>query len=156
MGARYRIEDEPRPAGLAGGAVSPVWPLLSLMLGGAWAAWPWFAINGMAIGSATRIRELLWLAGGVIGSAAIGLAIIALTNRGTIDGASLPYVGLLLQAWKLAVAYGVFTIQSRSHQLHEHYGGVSRNGIGILILAALLRGRVVKLVDLDLWILVVA
>jgi len=41
----YRIADEPRPGALSQLAVNPLWPLLAVMLGGTWIAWPWFALN---------------------------------------------------------------------------------------------------------------
>ena len=41
-------------------AVSPLWPMLGVMFGGAWLSWSWFALNSFAIGSASRKREI-WL-----------------------------------------------------------------------------------------------
>ena len=54
----YEIIDEPAPSTLTRFAVSPMFPLLAFMLGGAWLGWAWIAFNGYAFGSATRRREL--------------------------------------------------------------------------------------------------
>ena len=57
MRGGYAIADEPEASRLAHLTVRPSMPLLALMLGGAWIAWPWFALNAYAMGSPTRRRE---------------------------------------------------------------------------------------------------
>ena len=54
MSRAYHIADEPAASPLSKYAVSPLWPMLAVMFGGAWLAWPWFAVNAFAIGSASR------------------------------------------------------------------------------------------------------
>ena len=77
----YRIEDEPQPGAMAQVAVDPLWPLLGLMFVGAWFSWPWFVVNGFAVGSPTRWRELAWVIGGFVVSAAIILGIFYVMDQ---------------------------------------------------------------------------
>jgi len=70
----YRIIDEPRPGPLAQIAVNPVWPFLSVMMAGGWLAWPWFALNAFAIGSARKRAEALTVLGATLAAGALALA----------------------------------------------------------------------------------
>jgi hypothetical protein len=131
VGATYRIADEPVPGRLASLAVSPFWPLLSVMLAGSWLALPWFAVNSAAIGSATRRREWAWLAGGAVVSAALGWALLV----ADISLRGFRYALVALVAWRLAVTYRVFSLQQPAFELHRHFGGAARNGL-LLVVAA--------------------
>ena len=86
--ALYRIEDEPRPGALAHLVVSPMPILLAAMLGGPWLAWPWFVLNGIALGSPTLRRELAVVAVGVAGAAAITAATVTLIGGGVVEDAT--------------------------------------------------------------------
>lgn len=131
MAATYQIEDEPRPGPMAHTAVRPLWPLFALMFGGAWIAWPWFLWNGRVVGSPTWRRELAWVAGGALGVLAFGLSLDRISG---LTEKHLPYALLLLTLLKIGVSYAVFSLQARTFQIYEHYGGVVRNGaIGVLL-----------------------
>ena len=138
MAATYQIIDEPQPSALDRLAVNPVWPLLAIMFAGAWLAWPWSALNGFAIGSPTRRRELLLAAGGFAGNAAIifGLSQLA----GVVSQATMSYLVVGLTVWKLAVSYWLYTLQARAFHLWEHFGGQPKNGILVVIAAAFVTG----------------
>lgn len=141
MSAAYRIDDEPRPSKLAHLAVKPLWPLLGLMLAGSWLAWPWFALNSMAVGSPTARKELAWLAAAVVGSLLLIAAILYLDNQHVlVDNRQAKYALLTLTLWKLGTGYAIFTLQSRTLELYEYYGGILRNGL-IVVLAAAFFGR---------------
>lgn len=130
----YQIADEPRPGTLARFAVNPVFPLLALMLGGVWIAWPWFLLNGIAVGSPTLRREIVWLAGGLMALIAITIAILASADAGLITGVGLRYAFLVLVVAKIATAYAVYVLQSRTIEIYQYYGGVLNNGFwGLLI-----------------------
>lgn len=151
----YRIVDDPAPSGLAAVAVNPLWPLLSMMLCGAWLALPWFAVNGLALGSPTQRREIGLAVAGAIGAVAIAFALIAAYEAGLISRSGVPYAVIVIVVWKLAIAYALFMRQNRALQLHEHYGGRVRNGAFVVVAGMLLlRGRVLGLFDHDLWLLV--
>ena len=153
----YRIVDDPAPSGLVAVAVNPFWPLLSMMLCGAWLALPWFAVNGLAHGSPTRRREIGLVVAGAIGAVAIAFPLIAAYEAGLIYRSAVPYAVIVLVVWKLAIAYALFMPQSRALQLHEHYGGRVRNGAFVLVAGLLLlRGRVLGLYDDYLWLLLVS
>lgn len=137
----YRIEDEPQPGRLAQAAVNPVWPLLAVMFGGAALSWPWFALNGFAVGSPHRRRELAWAAGGFAGNVAIVVGIVFLANAGILAGLGVRYALVGLTVWKLAVSYWLYTVQSRSFGLYRHYGGPVRNGALVIFAAFFLRPR---------------
>lgn len=139
MDKTYRIQDEPRPSRLAQFATHPLWPLLGMMIGGVWLGWTWFVFNAFAVGSPTRWRELAWIIGGLMISAAIILVISYLDHLGHLkDEATVKYALLVLTVWRLGVGYVVFTLQARTIEIYEYYGGVLRNGLIVFLLGAFL------------------
>ncbi|MEM7352080.1 MAG: hypothetical protein AAF657_14870 [Acidobacteriota bacterium] len=146
----YRIEDEPQPGAWTHLVVDPMWPLLAVMFGGAFISWPWFAINGFAVGSPTRRRELALAAGGFVGSFLIMIVILALAGQGVFGEVGVRYALISLTVWKLAMSYWLYVLQSRSFSLYEHFGGTVRNGLVVVFLAYFLRGRVAEAVP-TLW-----
>jgi hypothetical protein len=152
MDATYRIQDEPSPSGLSHLVVNPMWPLLAVMLAGAWLSLPWFALNSFALGSATRRRE--WVLAGV----ALPITFLLLTGmellraNGVVPQGATPYLEVGLSVWKLTVAYILFTLQQRSFALHEYFGGAVRNGMGVLLAGTLFgRGAVSRLLGSGRW-----
>ncbi len=131
----YRIADEPRPGGLAQIAVNPVWPLFAIMFAGPWLAWPWFVLNGMAVGSPTLRREAITAAAGFAGTAAILIGIDAAFDSGMLFRAGVQYAMLGLTVWKLGVSYWLFSIQSRTFGIYEYYGGAVKNGMLVVVIA---------------------
>lgn len=149
--AAYRIEDEPRPGALSHLAVRPLWPLFAFMFGGAWISWPWLAWNGWIVGSPTRRREIAWLAGGAVVLLALGIAAVQLVARRVVGDGALPYLRLGFLLWKLGVTYAVYSLQSRTFQIYEHYGGTVRNGLLAVFLAYWGRTWIQGHVSLGLW-----
>jgi hypothetical protein len=142
--ARYHIADEPRPGRLQTMAVNPFWPLLGLMLGGPWLAWPWFALNGFAVGSPTRRRELAIVALAVLGSAALVGGLIAASAGLALTGVWVKFGLLALTIFKLGMGYVLFTTQSRSFGLYAYYGGPVQNGVAGILLGIFLDDFVTK------------
>lgn len=138
----YRIEDEPRPSALSHLTVRPFWPLLGWMFGGTWIAWPWFMVNGVAMGSPTLGREI-----GLIFVGALGIVGIFAGGVGVLDAFGLDdvtgirFIALAVTLWKLAVSYFLHGWQARTFSLYEHYGGRVRNGVIVVIAAAVLQQR---------------
>lgn len=157
--SRYRIDDEPRPGTLARFAVSPFWPLLGLMMGGAWLGLPWFLFNSVAVGSPTRTRETLLVAASFVGSVLIGLLLIWLVKSGFIGTeAGVQYALLVLLIWKLAIGYVLYIQQNATVELYQYYGGVL-NKYGVLVVLAgafYVRKLVLGLVPAELWFLVMS
>jgi hypothetical protein len=139
MGPTYVIVDEPRRSSLAHLAVRPYFPLLALMLGGAWIGWPWFAINAFALGSATRVKDTVLCTAAVIGSAAMVITLGTLHVLGVLGNGALPYSWLAITVWKLGVGYWLYESQQRTAALREHFGPTLRNGLGVVIVSALVR-----------------
>jgi len=155
MPSGYVIADEPRPSPLRQASVNPMWPLLGLMLGGPWLAWPWFLLNGLAIGSATRRREGVLVALALFGSLGLAVGITALFGAKVLGGTSLKFALLGLLLWKLAMAYLLYTVQARSFAIYEYYSGAVWNGgLIVAIAASALRPRVLALLGGGLWTLV--
>ena len=149
----YRILDEPRPGPLSHLIVNPFWPLLSLMLGGAWIAWPWFALNAVALGSASLRRELLLIAGAMSTAALTVFATLWIARAiGAADAVS-PYARIALFVGKVSFAYALHLRQSSGLALYEYFGGRARNAIGVVITAALGRSYVLDRLATDdyLW-----
>lgn len=145
--ATYELIDEPKPGALAKLAVRPIWPLLAVMLGGAWVSWPWFVLNGFAVGSPTRRRELLWALAGPAGCFALIVLLGILGSREIVTGLGLRYLSISIVVFKLYVTYMLFTLQSRSFSLYEYFGGEVRSGLLPLIAATLLRSRILEPLD---------
>lgn len=132
-GSRYVIADEPQPTALQQWVVDPFWPFLGLMLGGLWLALPWYVFNGIALGSPTRRREWLALACALFGSVLLLVLILHAVRVGWISGIWIQLTLLSLTAVKLAMGFVVYLQQSRSFELWQHFGGVPRNPLLIVI-----------------------
>jgi hypothetical protein len=154
--AAYRIQDEPAPSGLGHLIANPVFPLLSVMLAGAWLALPWFVFNSFALGSPTRRKELLLAVAAPLGMMALFLGLGLVYVLLDLSKGSLPYLQVLLVVWKLAVAYWLFDLQKRSFALHEYFGGRVRNGLPVMAAGFLLKGAVLKAFGGSGWWLMVA
>ncbi|HEX3758562.1 MAG TPA: hypothetical protein VHW23_07630 [Kofleriaceae bacterium] len=153
----YQIADEPVETSLRSYVVRPSMPLLAIMLGGAWLAWPWFAFNAIAMGSPTRRKEIALCAAAFAGTAALGAIVIALFNAGLLpDGAPVRLAVLGVVTFKVAITYHISAVQSRTFHVYEYYGGRVRDPRRLLGAAYLLRGLVIGLVDHPLWEIIVA
>jgi hypothetical protein len=134
----YHIPDEPRPGGLAHVTVNPFWPMLCVMFVGAGMSWTWFLLNGIAMGSPTRKRELALAVGGLFGNLVLLIGVGETYDRLGIDGKLiLPYLWLVVLVWKLGVSYVLYMLQAGSFGIYEYYGGNVQNGWIGLILAYL-------------------
>lgn len=140
---QYRIPDEPLPSRWQHLAVRPIWPLLSLMLAGSWLSWPWLVINGKAMGSPTIRKELLLCLAGLLVGAAYAYAVVRLVADGVVESEFLiELLVFALSMWRLAIAYWVMVLQSRTFDIYEHFGGRVRSGLWVLLGGMLLRGSV--------------
>jgi hypothetical protein len=152
----YRILDEPRPGRLAQLAVDPMWPLFGFMFGGAAFAWAWFVVNGLALGSPTQRREGALVAAGVAGVFALGLGLFWLIGAGHLPQGGVAYALLAVTVWKLGVSYWLYTLQSRSFDLYEYYGGAVRNGVVFVFVGVFAQRSLLELSDHGLWKLLVS
>ncbi len=121
----YRIIDEPAPSALSRLAVNPFWIVLAGMLLSRWQALAlmWFVVNGFALNSPTKLREIIWA------GAALGLA---LAVRGPLPGllhgsigrdafaAYWPYIHILIIAMLLTAVYRLYLYQFGSYQLFRY------------------------------------
>ncbi|HYO67407.1 MAG TPA: hypothetical protein VEU33_15125 [Archangium sp.] len=142
MSATYRIQDEPRPGAMGHLVVNPVFPLLSLMMGGAWLGVPWFIFNGFAMGSTTRRKETVLAVLVVPVTLLLYVLIGTLVKLEVLPRAAVPYAGVGITVWKLAVGYVLFNLQQRNFALHEYYGGVVRNGALVLVASIFIGPRI--------------
>lgn len=135
MATPYHIPDEPRPGGLAHVTVNPFWPLLGVMLVGAAISWAWFVLNGFAMGSPTRKRELGFALGGLVGNAVLLIGAVNVASSLGVNGeTALPYLLLIPVVWKLGVSYVLYMLQAGSFGIYEYYGGAVQNGwIGLIL-----------------------
>ena len=152
----YVICDEPRPSPLRDYVVRPSAPLLAMMLGGAWLAWPWFIVNSIALGSPTRRREIAMVLIAIAGSALLAVTAIALVDAGVIHTETQARLaGLVIRTWKLGMACWLVTLQARTFHVYEYYGGTVRSARPVLIAGLFLRGIVVGLLDSPIWRIIV-
>jgi len=147
MSSSYRISDEPTPSQLAKFAVNPLWPFLAVMLGGVWLSWSWFAFNAMAVGSPTVRREIIWIIAGLTVSVLLVMVIFYLEAIGILNSpAKVQYALLVLTAWQLGVTYALYTLQSRTIQIYEYFGGTLRNGLIVVIVAMVFRKSILAII----------
>jgi hypothetical protein len=151
VAASYHIADEPRPGRLQAVAVNPFWPLLGLMLGGAWLAWPWFVLNSFAVGSPTRRRELALVAAALVGSLVLAAGLVVLANAQILQGTALKLAVVSLQLLKLGVAYLLYAAQARGFGLYEYYGGAVQNGAVGAVAGLLLDPYVTRAMSPWIW-----
>jgi hypothetical protein len=142
MSATYRIQDEPRPGAMGHLVVNPVFPLLSLMMGGTWLGVPWFIFNGFAMGSTSRRKETVLAVLVVPVTLLLFMLLGTLVKLEVMTQASVPYAGVGITVWKLAVGYALFNLQQRNFALHEYYGGVVRNGALVLVASIFIGPRI--------------
>jgi hypothetical protein len=142
--ASYRILDEPGPSALGHLVVHPMWPLLSIMFAGAWLSIPWFIVNGIALGSHSRLKELAVAVGGLVGVVALGFGLEQLHWRLELAQGAIPYLRLVVVLWKLGITYWLFNLQKNTFALHEYFSGKVRNGMLVVAAGFLLRGTVLK------------
>lgn len=153
MRGGYAIADEPEASRLAHLTVRPSMPLLALMLGGAWIAWPWFALNAYAMGSPTRRRELALAIAGFLGGVVLAALVVGLHAGEIIDTRVARYLVIGVIVFKLGGGYVIHALQSRTFAVYEHFGGAVRSGRMVLIGSLIV--RVMILVGLgDFWSLV--
>ena len=115
--------------------VNPFWPLLCVMFVGAGMSWTWFVLNGIAMGSPTRKRELGIAIGGLLGNVVLLLGVSGTYENLGVDGElALPYLLLVAVVWKLGVSYVLYTLQAGSFGIYEYYEGTVQNGWFGLIL----------------------
>lgn len=105
MSGSYRLPDEPRPGALSNLVVHPMWPLLSIMFGGPWLSWPWFLVNGWALGSPTRVREALVVGAGVVGSFVLLFVSAIIVKQFAFPPEVFPYLLTTVLIWKLGITY---------------------------------------------------
>jgi hypothetical protein len=144
---RYALPDEPQSSRLERWVVDPMWPFFGLMLGGLWLALPWYVFNGIALGSPTRGREWLALTAAAVGSALLALAIFYAAGSGWLEGVGLRLSLLSLTLLKLGMGAAVYSMQARSFEIWQHFGGVARNGILLAIAGIFFEPQLFTLAD---------
>ncbi len=135
----YDLADEPRPNALAKLTVRPWFCILGLMLGGAWLAWPWFALNALALGSPTKDKELRIVGAAVLLTAVLSITIVMAYDAELLPLTRLRYALIALTVAKLGAAYRLHTLQGRTFHIHEYYGGIVRNGMPVVMIGAMIR-----------------
>ncbi len=154
----YHIADQPTESSLRSYVVRPSVPLMAFMVGGAWLAWPWFAFNAVAMGSPTRKQEIGLVAGAFAATAVLAAILIALVEHHVIpvEGIGLRVAVLAIMTFKLAATYYMQTVQERTFHIYEYYKGQIRSAERVTLVARLLRGVVLGLIDHPLWVIIVA
>jgi hypothetical protein len=140
-GPTYRIVDEPSPSGLARFATNPYFPLLAYMVDGAWLAFPWFALNAMALNGPERTREILLAVGALVGAFVIAVAAAAWVPSWGPERVDV--LRLVLTVYKLAFAYWLYELQQPTANLFEHFGGELKSPVVVLVLGFMARVYVI-------------
>jgi len=153
----YQIADEPTETTLGKYVVRPSMPLLAAMVAGSWLSWPWFAFNAIAMGSPTKKKELLLVAGAFVGTAVLAMIVLALVRAGILPpGIPTRLAVLAIVTFKLVMSYYISIVQERTFHVYQYYGGSVWNPSIVLTLGYYLRSVVIGISDDPLWIIIVA
>ena len=142
---RYAIPDEPRQSGFSHAIVNPFWPLFAQMLCGTWLAIPWFLFNGTALGSSMRGREWTCALASVLGSVLIAYGLDWSADADLIGRTGIRFGLLAIVALKLSMAYLLYSLQARTFEIWQHFGGKEKAGFILVVVGALLRPNLDKL-----------
>jgi hypothetical protein len=131
----YQIADEPASSEGRGNFIfRPSAPLFATMFCGSWLAFPWFAVNALALGSPSAKREVRLAALALIGIVVLSVGIYALVDAGVIESRLTLRLCLLgLSAFKIGFSYALATIQARTFNVYEYYGGTVQKTMYVVI-----------------------
>ncbi|HEY4182563.1 MAG TPA: hypothetical protein VGM90_37280 [Kofleriaceae bacterium] len=119
----YAIADDPVETSLRRYASRPMVAIYALIVAGSWLAWPWFAFNSFALGSATKRRELTLLAISILGSIALAWGMFELVAIGVIHpGTQLLLARLGVATFKIVLACQIASLQRDAVQVHIYDG----------------------------------
>lgn len=135
----YKIIDEPAPTAISRLAVNPVWIFLASLFAGTGIGLVWFAVNAFAISSASRMRELLFVLVGLLGTPLIFATLSGLLDLGWIGPGSVPYLHLIVTGFQLLMIYLLHLSQHKSYELFSLYGGTGRNALLLVVALGFLR-----------------
>jgi hypothetical protein len=157
LSATYRIPDEPVDSRHRGWVTDPFWPLLGVMLAGAWLGAAVFAFNAWSLRGPTWQREI-WLSLAMLAGAALLAVLLGQSEAaGMLPAVAAKYAILLIVAWKLGLAYWIYYLQHTGFALYEYFGGKAYNGLIVVIAGAFLSNRIVAdAVDHWIWKIVVS
>jgi len=157
MPMTYAIADEPIETSRRHLVVDPSAPLLAEMLCGSWMSLPWFAFNAIAMGSPTRRKEIALCVLTLVGTAILGVAVLALREGGVIESRTVLRFAILgIVTWKLTMASAIHALQARTFHVYEYYGGPVRSASYAISTGWLLRDVVIGLSDDPLWVIIVS
>lgn len=144
MSESYKIIDEPAPSAISKLAVNPVWIFLAALFGGAGIGLLWFAVNAFALSSASRMKELAMVCGGLVGTPLIYATLSGALSAGWLGPGLVPYLHLIVTGFQLLVIYLLHLSQHKSYELFSLYGGASRNGLLVVVALAFLRPQLAE------------
>ncbi len=121
--AAYAIPDEPSPSRFSRTVVTPFATLLGFMLGGTLPGLAWMVWNGWAMGSATRVRETAYAVLGLVATVATLVALGFALALHVVPSEAAPYLLHVVRCVPLLAVYRITFMQSRSFELHRHFGG---------------------------------
>jgi len=149
----YQIADEPAPNEGRGNFVfRPNAPLLATMLCGSWLAFPWFALNALALGSPTAKREVKLCLFAMAGIAALAFGIYGLVHVGVIESRLALRLALLaLSGFKLGCAYLIANIQARTFEVYTYYGGAVQKTMFVIMAGRYLRPLIFGISASPIW-----
>jgi hypothetical protein len=156
VSAAYHILDEPRGSRTSALIVNPFWPLLGLMLAGAWLGALLFALNAWLLRGPSWFRELALSVAILAGSPLIFLGLVVMDNHGWLPAGSAQYALLLIVVWKLCVAYWIFFLQQTAFSLHEYFSAHTQTrsipaGAAMVAAGTVLKAGVVNAIASPLW-----
>ena len=153
MTAVYHIHDEPTGSRSHALIVNPFWPLLTMMLAGAWMGMVMFGLNAVLLRGPTWRRELLLAALVLLGAAMLYILILAAVGQRWLPELLLKYALLGIFVWKFTLGYWLFFLQQNTFALYEYFGGNAREaqrgstGMVLLVVGMLFRSSVLSVLD---------
>lgn len=132
--SKYEIIDEPAPGALAQLSTNPMWPLLAVMVASPVYGWLWFIINSFAIGSPTKIREIIVSLMGMVFISFFYLFLSELKQSETIYLDYIEYIRFSGVIVYISISYYLFVVQTQPFQLYEYFNGKVINGVPVLVI----------------------
>lgn len=130
----YQIIDETRKSSFEKYSVNPVWPLLAVMLIGAWFGYLWFIINSIFLSSYYMKKEIAAIVAAILFSIGFILLLSHSYDQMLFPKIAIKYLLLLVVVIKLAAGYYLYLKQSHSFSLFEYFNDYEvRNG-GLILL----------------------
>lgn len=127
MAKLYTIIDEPRSGLIQKIIVTPIYPLLCMMIVGSSYGYLWFLINSFALKKLFPVKELKYIIMGIAVTVLYASIFIYLKNDSYFNISTFKYLLLPLTLWKMYIGYSLFSIQSTDYEIYNYFNELDQS-----------------------------